>query len=689
MTDGMTVSEAGIPELRAFRDRYVASILPTGDRDAALAQATEYAQALGPDGGWPDVDYADQTLGPWRAQPHLTRLSALACAVRLDTGGADHDVRRRACEAALDHWLAHDYQNPNWWHMEIGTPRALGDTALLLEPWLTPAQRHGVGAILARAACDGKTGQNLLWTAMIQMRHGALINDVGLVLDAVLRIADEFRVMDGPEGLQPDMSFHQHGACLYSGGYGAGFADDGALFVTVTHGTAFALPAEAEELLARYILDGIRWMVRGARFDFGVIGREISRPDHSAARFWHACQQMAGIPGRRQAELLATLKRRAQGDPAPVLGTRHFWKSEFLAHQREDWYVSVRMLSSRLENTDMPCCAGEGRRSHHISDGATCLLRSGEEYVDIYPVWNWRRIPGTTVEQSETELTEATVRSRGHRAFVGGVTDGRAGMAAMDFAREGSTLTARKSWFCFDRELVCLGAGIRCSSAHAVFTTLDQRLANGPVIIVESDGTERAVTSEPFTGPVSVWHDGFLYRIECDAAVHGRTAERTGDWLDIGVTRARPVTATVFELALDHGPAPSDAAYVYRVAPLSCLGQIELESGATVLSNEPDLQAVEHGELLLAAFYAPGRVTGCDGLWCEAGEPCLIMLRRAARGLLVHAANPRNEAATISLRFGRGRAVAAHVELDLPAGPLAGSTETRYVPLNGTGAHDA
>ena len=40
---------------------------------------------------------------------------------------------------------------------------------------------------------------------------------------------------------------------------------------------------------------------------------------------------------------------------------------------------------------------------------------------------------------------------------------------------------ARKAWFCFDREVVCLGADIRCSTDKPVFTSVNQCLLHGKV----------------------------------------------------------------------------------------------------------------------------------------------------------------------------------------------------------------
>ena len=47
------------------------------------------------------------------------------------------------------------------------------------------------------------------------------------------------------------------------------------------------------------------------------------------------------------------------------------------------------MFSNRIFNTDMPYNY-EGMKNHHIADGATFIFRTGGEYRNIFPVWDWR-----------------------------------------------------------------------------------------------------------------------------------------------------------------------------------------------------------------------------------------------------------------------------------------------------------
>lgn len=39
-----------------------------------------------------------------------------------------------------------------------------------------------------------------------------------------------------------------------------------------------------------------------------------------------------------------------------------------------------------------------------MSDGATNIRVNGNEYADIFPVWEWDRIPGTTLPAGENAI---------------------------------------------------------------------------------------------------------------------------------------------------------------------------------------------------------------------------------------------------------------------------------------------
>ena len=77
------------------------------------------------------------------------------------------------------------------------------------------------------------------------------------------------------------------------------------------------------------------------------------------------------------------------------LGARYYPYSDFgIYRSRYSWCASIRMQSNHLygfENT-----LSENMLGYFCSDGALLVRKSGTEYLEIGPVWNWKHIPGTT-----------------------------------------------------------------------------------------------------------------------------------------------------------------------------------------------------------------------------------------------------------------------------------------------------
>ena len=620
-------------------------------------------RSMRPDGSWSDVDYADVSPGKWKAAEHLTRLERIARAYYRDhQGGADVPAR---LGAGLTWWLDHDLKNPNWWMNEINTPREFGYILVMMGDDAPPALRERGAKLMERAAWGRQTGANLVDETWIQVLRGCVSGSPAVVAQAFDRTWQELRVV-GPEaeGIQADGTFHQHGHLLYNQGYGTVLLECVLRFLTASDGTPYGPPTAAMAAFDRFAVDADPWMFRGETFDWGVCGRGICRPGSTrAAGVRKMLAELATHPSPRAAELSAELV-----DPGPV-GNRHFWCSDYMVQRRPDYFASVRMYSTRTANTDA-LTNDENRKSHHIADGATCLMCRGDEYLDIYPVWDWLGIPGTTVEQN-TPFPQKRIKRTGKSDFVGGASDGSVGCAAMDLVYD--RLQANKAWFCFDHAMVCLGTGITCGTPNPVMTTLNQCLLHGPVYAAAgpvSPGHRR------ISAPGWLWHDGIGYVWPTPATVDLKIGPQRGAWSDIGTGSAATVTKDVFDLAIDHGPGPRDAGYAYVLLPGSTQQQTAAAAArlpVDILSNTPRLQAVWEPAtgVLQAVFHQPGTAVAGD-VHVSVDRPCLLVYRRDKGTVSV--SNPLNAADTVTVRVD-GRAV----RLDLPGGMEAGSTVTRPV----------
>src|SRR6185436_6967238 len=101
---------------------------------------------------------------------------------------------------------------------------------------------------------------------------------------------------------------------------------------------------------------------------------------------------LSQLPIPRQDEMkrfAASLNNR----PAePLVGNRNFPRSDYMVHQQPGWFASAKMLSTRMLNAEL--VNDEGKRSQHLSDGANFLYLNGDEYLDVFPVWDGNKVPG-------------------------------------------------------------------------------------------------------------------------------------------------------------------------------------------------------------------------------------------------------------------------------------------------------
>ena len=463
-------------------------------------------------------------------------------------------------------------------------------------------------------------------------------------------------------------------------------------------------------MLADLLLMGSGHMVRGKWLDYSAEGRTLLRrgASEAAVEFATAAGELAALLPERAGELMA-FKRHIEGSGAPYsfLGNRYFWNSDFMTHQREGYYISVKMVSNRTVGTET--LGGENLKGSWLPFGTTWIVRRGDEYKDIFPVLDWGRLPGVTSAhmatatlnppdwgRGVTQLHPPTATAPGFaepesfvtfkgfsqpESFVGGVSDGTYGAAAMVFDK--MSTQGRKSWFFFDREMVALGAGISSTRDEPVGTTLNQTLLHGPVLI---NGRE-VEPGESQVPPASwVLHDGIGYAFLEPAAAHLKVGPQTGDWKSISAGYSdAPVTEQVFGLWIDHGVRPSNAQYAYAVLPdtrAQPLAEWVARPPVRIIANTSAQQAVIHDQLGVAeiVFYTPGSVALGAGWAVKVDHPCLALLVKHAKVTPITVSSPGGEFPTVHLTLTTPHGE-QRVTFTLPGRELAGKSQTVDVAL--------
>lgn len=660
---GQEAADAG---LDTVRERLRAELLEKLPDSGTISKLVA---ALQPDGTWPGINYTDTSRTGFEHRRHLEYLLSLA-----KVHAAPHApfFRDQTVKAAFDnayaHWLQQDYRCENWWWNEIGTPGAMADILLLMEGSMDSGLRDRGLAIADRANLAGfgaRPGGDLIKMAGIMARVALVRRDAAALKAASEVMADQIAVTTG-RGIKPDFSFHHRTDGVTSVlTYGRQYAATYAHWCALLSGTRFAFPEKATRLLTDYYLDGIRrTMPFGRYLDPGARNRDLSRKSPAGP-----------VKDLLAAQLLQTARYRQEELRKPDLRyNRYFWHSHYHTHQRPDFFASVRMYSGRSRNMESPYNE-EGLKNHFFADGSLFITRTGREYDLIFPVWDWRKIPGTTVVQVTPFPDQRSLVKKGMQAFVGGVTDSIYGMAAMDFESPHSGLSARKAWFFFDREIVCLGTGIEASGPHRVATTLNQCLLRGDVLTESGpagDKGERLLHSR------WIWHDsvGYVFPEPRDVWLKNDTAK--GTWHAINrqswATRDT-VQKEVFSLWLDHGAAPRDEAYAYAVLPAASPGEVNAysrDAGTEILYNNAALQAVRHAKLGITALvcYEPLPMTRIHGAVVQTDQPCLLMLHtKNGRVTRLVAADPSQSMDELNITLNNKL-----YRISLPGAGMAGSS---------------
>jgi chondroitin AC lyase len=522
------------------------------------------------------------------------------------------------------------------------------------------------------------TGQNRVWVAGIVLKHAVMRGEPKRVSKARDAILGEIKITTG-EGLQPDFSFYQHGPQLMSWSYGQSFLVDSVRWWQIFDDTPYALSDRQQRLLSRYLLDGIAWSAWHGYVDVSLRGRSFTR----------------GLTAKRDGSLLAMLDQLQTLDPAQaeqyrqleafhrgkrskpvILGNRHFWRSDYMTHRRANWFASVRMHSKRTRPTETGTNS-ENVKGHYLADGALMLYSSGWEYRNIWPVWDWQRVPGVTAPDYDEHPHEPGQDGPNGAGFVGAVSDDRHGAAVMRLDRRG--VKANKAWFFFDGAVVCLGNGISADKAAPVITTLNQMLQDGDVRVKATgkSATVQQSAKREYANAEWLHHDGVGYVLLGDQPVTVAQQVQEGSWYSINRHYSKePVERDVFSAWVSHGKTPDDSSYAYLLLPNVASDQIA-EAAETkpvkVLANAKQLQAVAHREqeLVQAIFHEAGAVKTEAFGELRVDQPCAVIVRQGEAGLELHVADPTQQLERVTVSVDGDR----HA-VDLPQGPEAGRTAT-------------
>ena len=630
--------------LKQLHKNVLINILEGAEDDG---EVSAWSGKLNKEGFWPDIDYDSKQRGAWEPANHLTRLVVLAKAYQTQqsTYYQDADLSKKI-HKALNYWLDNDLICPNWWYPEIGVPMRLAPTLFLMEEELAARQKEKAIKILDRAEL-GMTGQNKVWLAGNVLMKSLLLRDEAMIHKAAVSIKEELRTGSG-EGIQADWSFHQHGSQLQFGNYGLSYATSLIQWISLLRKTPFRFNEDKMSILRNYLLAGQQWVVWKQRMDISSCGRQlfIDSPQQKASSIAGAFKKMEALDPDFSDKYVAA------NQYTSLTGHKHFWKSDYQVQRTSDYYFSVKMCSERVIGAES--CNSENMQGYYMGDGAAFLYQSGLEFENIFPFWDWKKIPGTTTHQDKEPLPVLTCR--GYRIdsdFVGGVTDREFGIAALDYKRDG--LSAKKSWFLFEDIILCLGAGITSAEEHPVTTSVNQIFLNGKTLVKERSARKLKEEKIGLQNPKWVWHNNTGYYFPKGGNLQLETATVSGSWSKVAIRYPEEkIQAKLFKLWFEHGVRPADQSYAYYMLPNAKkkdLRRMERKPSYKILKNDKTMQAVvaADGSMAGVVFYDAGQADVFGGI--KVDQACIVLLKIEGDGMRFSIADPTQKLEELSCSF--------------------------------------
>lgn len=557
---------------------------------------------------------------------------------------------------------------------------------------INTASTHGQGYREAQ-------GANIIDCSTTAVGLGALREDNELVYLGMLASSQTFVIQNVEDsaqiaangynsGFYPDGSYLDHIKVPYLGAYGIEFMKGGAKIPSLLAGTPWKYPEQVQDNLESYIVEGFgNGMYQGMMLDC-LKGRSVSRPASSnqaagreammiilqivdsfsqeakettlsALKAWLE-EDEGFIDSLVGAENMAIKKKAKeiledtsiQSNVAPI--HKSYPLMDRAVHRTEDYLFALSMYSERIQNTEI--MNDENRFGWHQNNGMTYIYDEDKQYTENY--WNTvnpLRLPGTTVVPVNigTGKPDGSGFAQGgdfcsKESWVGGTSIGNYGVSGMSFSGEtqgiagdapvsyAPDLKGKKSWFMFDDEIVCLGAGITNKNMELpVETTIENkklRKDGSNQLLVNGEKTEipvkKANVKELVERTADVSGTSFeqvnwahlegnqsvgtgYYFPEENTEIQVRRGQTTGSWKDVGTFEGES-TENYLEMWVDHGQNPENASYSYVLLPETSAEETENYAQApkvTILENSSEVQAVRHETL---------KITGIN-FWQEQG----------------------------------------------------------------------
>ncbi|HEI7543724.1 TPA: polysaccharide lyase 8 family protein [Staphylococcus aureus] len=549
--------------------------------------------------------------------------------------------------------------NLNWWDYEIGTPRALTNTLILLQEDFTDEEKKKYTAPIKTFAPDsdkilssvGKSepakGGNLVDISKVKLLESIIEEDKDMMkksidsFNTVFTYAQNSATGKERNGFYKDSSYIDHQDVPYTGAYGVVLLEGISQMMPMIKETPFNDSNQNDTTLKSWIDDGFMPLIyKGEMMDLSR-GRAISRENetsHSAsATVMKSLLRLSDTMDKStKAKYKKIVKTSVESDSS-YKQTDYLSSYSDISKMKslmEDSTISTNGLTQQLKiYNDMDRVTyhnkgldfafglsmtsknvaryesinGENLKGWHTGAGMSYLYNSDVKHYrdNFWATADMKRLAGTTT--LDNEEPKSTDVKKSSKTFVGGTKfDDQHASIGMDFENQDKTLTAKKSYFILNDKIVFLGTGIKSTdSSKNPVTTIENRKANDYKLYkddTQTTNSDNQETNSLFLESTNSTQNNIGYHFLNESKITVKKESHTGKWSDINKSQKDiQKTDEYYEVTQKH--SNTDSKYAYVLYPgLSKDVFKSKASKVTVVKQEDDFHVVKDNESVWAGI---------------------------------------------------------------------------------------
>ncbi|CDR67055.1 polysaccharide lyase 8 family protein [Staphylococcus schweitzeri] len=547
--------------------------------------------------------------------------------------------------------------NLNWWDYEIGTPKSLTNTLILLNDQFSNEEKKKYTAPIKTFAPDsdkllssvGKAepakGGNLVDISKVKLLESIIEEDKDMMKKSIDSFNKVFTYVQsnatGKErnGFYKDGSYIDHQDVPYTGAYGVVLLEGISQMMPMIKETPFHDKTQNNATLKSWIDDGFMPLIyKGEMMDLSR-GRAISRENetsHSAsATVMKSLLRLSdAMDDSTKAKYKQIIKTSVESDSS-------YKQTDYLNSYSDidkmkmlmnDKSISVKEQTQQLKifndmdrvtyhNKDLDFAFGlsmtsknvaryesinnENLKGWHTGAGMSYLYNSDVKHYrdNFWATADMKRLAGTTT--IENEEPKGTDVKKSSKTFVGGTKfDDQHASIGMDFENQDKTLTAKKSYFILNDKIVFLGTGIKSTdSSKNTVTTIENRKANGYTLYTDDKQTtasDNQETNSVFLESTNKPKNNIGYHFLNKSKITVKKETHTGKWKEINKSQKDTQnTDEYYEVTQKH--SNTDSKYAYVLYPgLSKDDFNTKKDKVTVVKQDDDFHVVKDNESVWA-----------------------------------------------------------------------------------------